>query len=452
MGRLFGTDGVRGRANQDLTAELALDLAVAGSRVLDEDSGDRRRKAIVGRDPRLSGEFLECAVVAGLASTGVDVVRVGILPTPGLAHLVRSTGADMGIMLTASHNPMPENGIKFFRSGGYKLDDALEAAIEQRLQQPWRRPMGAAIGRVSDSPRLVEDYVHHLLAAVRAAAGDNVSLAGLKVVLDLANGAAHRTAPAAFRQLGAEVVVINGRPDGLNINDMCGSTHPAELQRAVLEHGADLGIALDGDADRCIAAGADGEMIDGDQIMGVLAVALQERGRLAHDTLVVTSMSNLGLDQAMAEHDIRVVRTPVGDRYVVRALREGGYSLGGEQGGHVILTDHATTGDGALTALLLMTVMVDMGAPLAELASLVRRLPQELINVHDVDKYRVDSDREVLAALADANRALGAEGRVLLRPSGTEQIVRVMVECTEADVARSVAKSLVQVIRERLSL
>ena len=452
MGRLFGTDGVRGRANQDLTAELALDLAVAGSRVLDEDSGDRRRKAIVGRDPRLSGEFLECAVVAGLASTGVDVVRVGILPTPGLAHLVRSTGADMGIMLTASHNPMPENGIKFFRSGGYKLDDALEAAIEQRLQQPWRRPMGAAIGRVSDSPRLVEDYVHHLLAAVRAAAGDNVSLAGLKVVLDLANGAAHRTAPAAFRQLGAEVVVINGRPDGLNINDRCGSTHPAELQRAVLEHGADLGIALDGDADRCIAAGADGEMIDGDQIMGVLAVALQERGRLAHDTLVVTSMSNLGLDQAMAEHDIRVVRTPVGDRYVVRALREGGYSLGGEQGGHVILTDHATTGDGALTALLLMTVMVDMGAPLAELASLVRRLPQELINVHDVDKYRVDSDREVLAALADANRALGAEGRVLLRPSGTEQIVRVMVECTEADVARSVAKSLVQVIRERLSL
>ena len=358
----------------------------------------------------------------------------------------------MGIMLTASHNPMPENGIKFFRSGGYKLDDALEAAIEQRLQQPWRRPMGAAIGRVSDSPRLVEDYVHHLLAAVRAAAGDNVSLAGLKVVLDLANGAAHRTAPAAFRQLGAEVVVINGRPDGLNINDRCGSTHPAELQRAVLEHGADLGIALDGDADRCIAAGADGEMIDGDQIMGVLAVALQERGRLAHDTLVVTSMSNLGLDQAMAEHDIRVVRTPVGDRYVVRALREGGYSLGGEQGGHVILTDHATTGDGALTALLLMTVMVDMGAPLAELASLVRRLPQELINVHDVDKYRVDSDREVLAALADANRALGAEGRVLLRPSGTEQIVRVMVECTEADVARSVAKSLVQVIRERLSL
>ena len=452
MGRLFGTDGVRGRANQDLTAELALDLAVAGSRVLDEESGDRRRKAIVGRDPRLSGEFLECAVVAGLASTGVDVVRVGILPTPGLAHLVRSTGADMGIMLTASHNPMPENGIKFFRSGGYKLDDALEAAIEQRLQQPWRRPMGAAIGRVSDSPRLVEDYVHHLLAAVRAAAGDNVSLAGLKVVLDLANGAAHRTAPAAFRQLGAEVVVINGRPDGLNINDRCGSTHPAELQRAVLEHGADLGIALDGDADRCIAAGADGEMIDGDQIMGVLAVALQERGRLAHDTLVVTSMSNLGLDQAMAEHDIRVVRTPVGDRYVVRALREGGYSLGGEQGGHVILTDHATTGDGALTALLLMTVMVDMGAPLAELASLVRRLPQELINVHDVDKYRVDSDREVLAALADANRALGAEGRVLLRPSGTEQIVRVMVECTEADVARSVAKSLVQVIRERLSL
>lgn len=452
MGRLFGTDGVRGRANQDLTAELALDLAVAGSRVLDEGSGDRRRKAIVGRDPRLSGEFLECAVVSGLASTGVDVVRVGILPTPGLAHLVRSTGADMGVMLTASHNPMPENGIKFFRSGGYKLDDGQEAAIEQRMMQPWRRPMGAAIGRVTDSPRLVEDYVHHLLAAVRAAAGEKVSLVGLKVVLDLANGAAHRTAPAAFRQLGAEVVVINGRPDGININDRCGSTHPAELQRAVLEHGADLGIALDGDADRCIAASADGEMVNGDQIMAVLAVTMQERGRLAHDTLVVTSMSNLGLDHALAEHGIRVLHTPVGDRYVMQAIRAGGYSLGGEQAGHVIVPDFATTGDGALTALLLMTVMADMGAPLAELASFVHLLPQELINVPDVDKHRVDTDPEVLAALAEANRVLGAEGRVLLRPSGTEQIVRVMVECTDGPRARSAAKGLAEVIRERLSL
>ncbi|SDB99969.1 phosphoglucosamine mutase [Raineyella antarctica] len=452
MGRLFGTDGIRGRANQDLTAELALDLAVAGSRVLTEDTGDRRRKAVVGRDPRLSGEFLECAVVAGLASTGVDVVRVGILPTPGLAHLVQASGADMGVMLTASHNPMPENGIKFFRRGGLKLDDATEDAIEQRMLQPWRRPMGVAIGRVMDSPGMVEDYVHHLISSVRSAAGEKVSLVGLKVVLDLANGAGHRTAPAAFRQLGAEVVVINGKPDGTNINDRCGASHPAELQRAVLEHGADLGIALDGDGDRCIAAAEDGDIVDGDQIMGILALTMQERGLLAHDTLVVTQMSNLGLDHALAEHGIRVVRTAVGDRYVFRAMREGGYSLGGEQVGHIIVPEFATTGDGTLTGLLLMTVMADLGAPLSEMASFVHRLPQELINVPEVDKYRVETDREVVAALEAANRVLGAEGRVLLRPSGTEQIVRVMVECTDADRARAVAQGLAQVVRERLAL
>lgn len=452
MGRLFGTDGVRGRANQDLTAELALDLAVAASRVLDEGSGDRRRKAIVGRDPRLSGEFLECAVDAGLASTGVDVLRVGIVPTPGLAHLVRTTDADLGVMLTASHNPMPENGIKFFRSTGYKLDDSLEEAIEQRMTQRWRRPMGAAIGRVTDHPRLVEDYVHHLLDSVRAAAGQNVSLVGLKVVLDLANGAAHRTAPAVFRELGAEVVVINGRPDGLNINDRCGSTHPAELQRAVLEHGADLGIALDGDADRCIAACADGEIIDGDQIMAVLAMTMKEHGRLPHDTIVVTSMSNLGLDHALAERGIHVVRTPVGDRHVVEAMREGGYALGGEQAGHIVLHEFATTGDGAMTALMLMALMADSGAGLAELTSFVYRLPQELINVPEVDKYRADTDPEVLAALARADRILGDSGRVLLRPSGTEQIVRVMVEATDAATARSVAEDLAEVVRERLKL
>lgn len=452
MGRLFGTDGVRGRANQDLTAELALDLAVAASRVLDEGSGDRRRRAIVGRDPRLSGEFLECAVAAGLASTGVDVVRVGVIPTPGLAHLVQVSDAAFGVMLTASHNPMPENGIKFFRSTGYKLDDALEDAIEQRMPQPWRRPMGAAIGRVTDHPRLVEDYVHHLLDSVRAAAGAKISLVGLKVVLDLANGAAHRTAPAVFRELGAEVVVINGRPNGLNINDRCGSTHPAELQRAVLEHRADLGIALDGDADRCVAASADGEIVDGDQIMAALATTMQEHGRLTHDTLVVTTMSNLGLDHALAERGIRVVRTPVGDRRVVEAMRAGGYALGGEQAGHVVLSEFATTGDGTLTALMLMARMADTGEPLSELTSFVHRLPQELINVPDVDKYRVDTDPEVLAALAEADRILGAAGRVLLRPSGTEQIVRVMVEASDAAMARSVAEDLAEVVRERLQL
>lgn len=452
MARLFGSDGVRGRANQDLTAELALDLAVAASRVLVGDPGARRGKAIVGRDTRLSGEFLECAVAAGLASTGVDVVRVGIVPTPGLAHLVHTTGADLGVMLTASHNPMPENGLKFFRSGGFKLDDPVEDVIEQRLLQPWRRPMGAAIGRVGDSPRLVEDYVHHLLAAVRTAAGPKVSFAGLKVVLDLANGAAHRTAPSAFRELGAEVVVINGRPDGTNINDRCGSSHPAEMQRAVLEHRADLGLALDGDGDRCIAAAAEGDVVDGDQILAVLALALQERGHLPHDTVVATTMSNNGLDQALAEHGIRVVRTGVSDRYVTSAMRTGGFTLGGEQVGHIVMSEHATTGDGALTGLMLMSVMADTGASLAELASFVHLLPQERINVAEVDRHRVDTDPGIRAALERADHDLDGKGRVLLRPSGTEQVVRVMVECTDAARARRVAQQLAEVVRERLAL
>ncbi|MEA5155342.1 phosphoglucosamine mutase [Raineyella sp.] len=452
MGRLFGSDGVRGRANQDLTAELALDLAVAASHVLGEGGGQRRLRALVGRDPRISGEFLECAVIAGLASTGVDVVRVGVVPTPGLAHLVRAGDADLGVMLTASHNPMPENGLKFFRAGGWKLDDATEDAIEARMLEPWQRPMGAAVGRVSDAPQLVDDYVHHLVTTLRTVTQDNVSLAGLKVVLDLANGAAHRTAPAAFRELGAEVVVINGKPDGTNINDRCGSTHPAELQRAVLEHGADLGIALDGDADRAIAAAADGDIIDGDQIIATLALALHDRGLLKGDAVVVTTMSNIGLDHALNARGIRVVRTDVGDRHVMKAMRDGGLNLGGEQAGHVILRDLVTTGDGTLTALLLMAVMADTGAPLADLAAVVRRVPQVLINVPDVDKHRAATDTEVLAAVAAANAAVGSRGRVLLRPSGTEQVVRVMVECEDADLSRAVAEGLAAVVAERLSL
>ncbi|QGF22703.1 phosphoglucosamine mutase [Raineyella fluvialis] len=452
MGRLFGSDGVRGRANQDLTAELALDLAVAASHVLGESGAQRRLKALVGRDPRISGQFLECAVVAGLASTGVDVVRVGVIPTPGLAHLVRAGGADLGVMLTASHNPMPENGIKFFRAGGWKLDDAAEDAIEAQLLEPWQRPMGAAVGRVSDAPQLVEEYVHHLVSTLRTVTQDNISLVGLKVVLDLANGAGHRTAPAAFRELGAEVVVINGKPDGTNINDRCGSTHPEELQRAVLEHGADLGIALDGDADRAIAVAADGEIVDGDQMIAILALAMQERGLLKGRAVVVTSMSNLGLDHALKDRGIDVIRTDVGDRHVMRAMRDGGYNLGGEPVGHVILRDLATTGDGALTALMLMAVMSDSGAPLAELASVVQRIPQVLINVPDVDKHRVETDADVVAAVAAANAALGARGRVLLRPSGTEQVVRVMVECEDAERSRAVAEGLAAVVAERLTL
>ncbi len=452
MARLFGSDGVRGRANQDLTAELALDLAVAASHVLGEGGGQRRPRALVGRDPRISGEFLECAVVAGLASTGVDVVRVGVVPTPGLAYLVRAGDADLGVMLTASHNPMPENGLKFFRAGGWKLDDATEEAIESRMLEPWQRPMGAAVGRVTDAPHLVDEYVHHLVSTLRTVTQDNISLVGLKVVLDLANGAAHRTAPAVFRELGAEVVVINGKPDGTNINDRCGSTHPAELQRAVLEHGADLGIALDGDADRAIAAAADGDIIDGDQIIATLALALRDRGLLKGDAVAVTTMSNIGLDHALNSRGIGVIRTDVGDRHVMKALRDRGLNLGGEQAGHVILRDLATTGDGTLTALLLMAVMADTGAPLADLAAVVQRVPQVLINVPDVDKHRAATDTEVLDAVAAANAAVGARGRVMLRPSGTEQVVRVMVESEDAGLSHAVAEGLAAVVAERLSL
>ncbi len=449
MGRLFGTDGIRGRVNQDLTAELALDLAVAAAYVLGAGRG-RRLRALVGRDPRISGQLLESAVVAGLASAGTDVTRVGVLPTPAVAHLVRAEGADLGVVLSASHNPMPDNGIKFFAGGGYKLADQVEDEIEAALSERWRRPMGADVGRVADGPQLAEDYIHHLTSSLSAATEGRNPLKGLRVVIDVANGAAHRTAPAAFRACGAEVIVIHGRPDGLNINDRSGSTHPEVLQRAVLEHGADLGLALDGDGDRCVAVAADGEIVDGDQIMAILAVAMRERGQLADNIVVTTVMSNLGFARAMEHRGIRVVRTRVGDRYVLAEMRRRGAVLGGEQSGHVLLRDYATTGDGALTGLHLMAVMAETGAPLGDLASLVERMPQVLINVPGVDLTRADSDPVVHGEVLRATAELGDDGRVLLRPSGTEPLVRVMVEASDADRARRIADRLAEVVRERL--
>ncbi len=450
MGRLFGTDGVRGVANADLTAELALELSVAAAQVLGEAgifSGHRPR-ALVGRDPRASGEFLEAAVVAGLASAGVDVVRIGIIPTPGLAYLVASTGADLGVMLSASHNPMPDNGIKFIARGGIKLDDDLEDAIEQRLGEQWTRPIGAAVGRVSDDPGLLDAYIAHLVASL----GTDSSLEGIRIVIDCAHGAASVTGPSAFAAQGAEVIAIHAEPDGLNINDGVGSTHLEKLQQAVVEHRAHLGIALDGDADRCLAVDADGHVVDGDQILAILALMLRERQELGSNTVVATVMSNLGFVNAMREHGIRVDQTKVGDRYVLESMNANGFTLGGEQSGHVIMSAFATTGDGVLTGLHMTARMARTGKSLAELASVMTRLPQAMVNVSGVDKLRAGSDLEIKAAITAASHALGDSGRVLLRPSGTEPVVRVMAEAPTQEQAQQICDQLAAVVTERAGL
>jgi phosphoglucosamine mutase len=446
--RLFGTDGVRGLANVDLTAELALDLSVAAAHVLGEAGAfeGHRPRAVVARDPRASGEFLEAAVVAGLASAGVDVVRLGVLPTPAVAHLTGSTGADLGVMLSASHNPMPDNGIKFLARGGIKLDDRIEDAIEARVGEEWQRPTGAAVGRVLDDGQGFETYVSHL---VRSAPN---RFDGLKVVVDCANGAASHTAPEALRRLGAEVITYAARPDGLNINLDCGSTHMGGLRREVVGHGADVGIALDGDADRCLAVDQTGELVDGDQILAVLALAMRDRGALSNDTVVATVMSNLGFVQAMVRERIAVEQTKVGDRYVLEAMKAGGHKLGGEQSGHVILSDHATTGDGTLTAVMLLARLAQTGKSLRDLAAVMTRLPQVLINVAGVDKDRAGSDPDVQAAVAAATANLGDTGRVLLRPSGTEPLVRVMVEAESAETAQRIADELAAVVATSLEL
>lgn len=448
MPRIFGTDGVRGLANGQLTAELALDLSVAAARVL-ADRGEfegHRPLAVVGRDTRISGQFLEHAVVAGLAAAGVDVLRLRVLPTPAVAYMTEALGADLGVVISASHNPMPDNGIKFLARGGLKLDDAVEREIEQHLAEPWERPLGGAVGRVTPYATPVEEYVDHLVGTLTQ------PLTGLKVVLDCAHGAAYEAGPMALRAAGAEVIAINADPDGLNINDGVGSTHLGPLRAAVVEHGADAGFALDGDADRCLAVDHEGNDVDGDQIMAILAIGMAEAGLLPKNTVVATVMSNLGFVQAMKAAGIGVRQTKVGDRYVLEAMRVSGYGLGGEQSGHVIMSEHATTGDGTLTALHVLARMAATGRSLQSLASVMTRLPQVLVNVPDVDKGRADDDPIVAAAVAEEEAALGDDGRVLLRPSGTEALVRVMVEAATEDEARAVAERLADVVKRQLAL
>jgi phosphoglucosamine mutase len=438
MGRIFGTDGVRGLANRDLTAELALDLSVAAAHVLGEAGAfaDQRPIAVVGRDPRASGEFLEAAVVAGLASAGVDVHRLGVVPTPGTAFLTAKLSADMGVMISASHNPMPDNGIKFLSRGGHKLDDEIEVLIESRLEEPWDRPLGAGVGRIGDSRAGVTTYIKHLVDSVPARLDD------LTVVLDCANGAAFQVGPEVFRRLGAKVVAINAEPDGHNINANCGSTHLEPLQKAVVDAGADAGFAFDGDADRCLAVDAEGNVVDGDHILAILALAARDEGRLHADTVVATVMSNLGFLQAMERSGVTVLQTAVGDRYVLEALEAGGYSMGGEQSGHVVFPELATTGDGILTGLVLADVVQRSGRTLAELAAeAMTRLPQVLVNVR-VGRNPLAVMDAVSAEIAAAEAQLGHEGRVLVRPSGTEPLVRVMVEAASHDEAEAVAGEL----------
>ena len=447
MPRLFGTDGVRGLANREVTAELAMSLAQATAHVLGDGprASGRRPVAVLARDPRISGEFISAAVAAGLAGSGVDVYDAGVIPTPAAAFLIADIRADFGVVISASHNPAPDNGIKVLGVGGAKLTDEVEDRIEAAMSEKPLAPVGADVGRIDRFADAEDRYVVHLLGALPH------RLDGLKIVLDCANGAAAGVSPEVFTDAGAEVIVIGNDPDGLNINDGVGSTHLGPLAKAVLEHGADAGIAHDGDADRCLAVDADGNVVDGDQIMAILAIAMKSRGVLHGDTLVATVMSNLGLRRAMEAQGIRVVTTRVGDRYVLEALGEGSYSLGGEQSGHVILTAHATTGDGLLTGLSVMAEVARTGRTLAELASAVTIYPQVMINVRDVDRTRTD-DPGLLAAVAAAEEGLGDTGRVLLRPSGTEPVVRVMVEAAELATAESVAASLAEVVRERLAL
>nr|WP_221376827.1 phosphoglucosamine mutase [Actinoplanes polyasparticus] len=445
MGRLFGTDGVRGLANGELlTPELALSVAVAAARVLVESDSSHQPLAIVGRDPRASGEMLEAAVVAGLTSAGANVVRVGVLPTPAVAFLVGQTNADLGVMLSASHNPMPDNGIKLFAAGGTKLPDELEERIEQAVKDGHGligRPTGAGIGRVHDLLDGAEHYVKHLVGSAPH------SLAGIKVVVDCANGAASEVAPVAYEEAGAEVIAIHADPDGLNINDECGSTHLDKVRDAVLAEGADLGLAHDGDADRCLAVTASGDVVDGDQIMAILALAMRDAGTLTDDTLVATVMSNLGLRIAMKQSGIKLIETKVGDRYVLEELAAKGLALGGEQSGHIVMPAFATTGDGVLTGLHLMAQLASTGKSLADLASVVHPLPQVLINVRVGDRAAGASAPAVQAAVALAENELGETGRVLLRPSGTEPLVRVMVEAATEEQAREVAERIADEVR-----
>lgn len=442
--RMFGTDGVRGVANDDLTPELAFKLGRAGAKVLAKSHS--RPKIVIGKDTRISGDMLEAALIAGICSVGADALLVGVMPTPAVAFLTRDLEATAGVVISASHNPVQDNGIKFFNSQGYKLEDAVEDEIERLVlaEDEGPRPTGENVGRVIQVLDAEERYVDFVTQTV------TTDLKGLKVVVDCANGAASRLSPKALNKLGAEVIPIFNDPNGININRDCGSTHPEALQEAVVKHGAHVGLAHDGDADRVLAVDEKGNLIDGDQIMVTCALKLKEQGKLANDTLVVTVMSNLGLHLALKEQGIRTEQTKVGDRYVLERMREIGAVLGGEQSGHIIFLEHNTTGDGIITGLQLLAVMQETGQPLSVLASQMTRLPQLLVNVRVADKEAAMNHPAVKEAVQKAEQSLGDRGRILVRPSGTEPLLRIMGEGPDEERLKQIVEGIARVVREQV--
>ncbi|ERI95290.1 phosphoglucosamine mutase [Clostridiales bacterium oral taxon 876 str. F0540] len=446
MGRMFGTDGVRGIANTELTAQLAYDLGRAGAYVLTE--GAHKPKIIVGMDTRISGDMLEAALVAGILSVGAEAVRLGVVPTPAVAYLTRKYGADAGVVISASHNPVEYNGIKFFNSQGYKLSDELEDRIQAVIESNFEGvpcPTGGDLGRKRVEEAALEDYIEFAKSTI------DVDFKGMKIALDCANGASYEAAVETFRSLGAEVVVINNDPDGVNINKNCGSTHPEELMEYVVKKGCDLGLAFDGDADRCLAVDEKGNLINGDFMMAICAKFLKEQGKLTKDVLVVTVMSNLGLDIALAKENIKTVKTKVGDRYVLEEMVKEGYKLGGEQSGHVIFLEHNTTGDGLVTGLQIAAVVKKSGKTLSELASMMKELPQVLSNakVPNDKKDIHETDEEIVNEIKKIEEKLHGCGRVLIRPSGTEPLVRVMLEGENQAEIDEMAHSLARMIEEK---
>ncbi|MBF7083414.1 phosphoglucosamine mutase [Desulfallas sp. Bu1-1] len=444
MTRLFGTDGVRGIANKDLTPELAYRLGRAGAHVL--AGGNAGKRLVVGRDTRISGDMLEAALSAGICSAGVDVLSAGYIPTPAVAFLTRDLGAAGGVVISASHNPVEDNGIKFFGPSGYKLTGDKEQQIEELVTGPGLEnvpsPVGGGVGRIHRVSDAEDRYVAFLKGTIP------VDLKGLKIVVDCANGAAYRVSPRVLAELGAEVIPIFNHPDGVNINEGCGSTHPEKLMETVVQTGADLGLAHDGDADRLVAVDHTGNLVDGDQIMVICARYLKSRNRLAKNTVVVTVMSNMGLHLAMREAGIEVLQTKVGDRYVVEELLRSGAVFGGEQSGHILFLDHSPSGDGILTALQLLTVVKTTGRSLAELAAQMERLPQLLENVRVEDKHRVMASPVLARSIRDMEQRLAGQGRILVRPSGTESLVRVMAEGRDMDQLRSIVDELVHIVKE----
>ncbi|GAB6152806.1 phosphoglucosamine mutase [Desulfosporosinus burensis] len=442
MSRLFGTDGVRGVANSQLTPSLAFRLGQAGAYVLSKEHPHPR--IVIGKDTRISGDMLEAALIAGICSVGADVLRVGVLPTPGIALLTRTLDVSAGVVISASHNPVQDNGIKFFDSTGYKLPDAIEDEIESIVDsedKPWQIPVGGEIGRVIEVNDAGRRYKEFLKSTVGR-------LDGIKVVLDCANGAASFVGPEVLQEIGVEVISICNTPDGVNINDSCGSTHPEQLQRAVLEHGADLGLAMDGDADRLIVVDERGTILDGDFIMLICALAQKAKGTLAQNAVVITVMSNLGLHLALKKAEISIYETQVGDRYVMEELIKTGAKLGGEQSGHIIFLDSNTTGDGLLTALQLLAVVKERQLPLSQLASQMQRLPQVLLNTKVQHKDRLMKDERVLAKVHEAEEFLNGTGRVLVRPSGTEPLIRVMVEGPDQQKLKELAQEVIDIINQ----